>query len=107
VLGQLPGRPRVAACDDADDGLELVISHWALPELVEAAARIGQTETAAAALERLVDITLAGGTHCALNAEKRSRALLSEGESADSYDQAAIELLGRSRTQAGLARAPT
>jgi hypothetical protein len=43
----------------------------------------------------------------ALNAEKRSRALLSEGESADSYDQAAIELLGRSRTQAGLARAPT
>jgi len=42
----------------------------------------------------------------ALNAEKRSRALLSEGESADSYDQAAIELLGRSRTQAGLAAHP-
>ena len=70
------------AAKRASDVNELVISPWALPELVEAAARSGQTETAAAALDRLVEIALATGTDCALGAEKRSRALLSEGESA-------------------------
>jgi DNA-binding CsgD family transcriptional regulator len=89
----------------ASDVDELVISPWALPELVEAAARSGQTETAAAALDRLAEIALATGTDCALGTEKRSRALLSEGEVADGCYRASIELLGRSRTRTGLARA--
>jgi DNA-binding CsgD family transcriptional regulator len=92
------------AAKRASEANELVISPWALPELVEAAARSGQTETAAAALDRLVEIALATGTDYALGAEKRSRALLSEGESADGCYRAAIELLGRSRTRTGLAR---
>jgi DNA-binding CsgD family transcriptional regulator/tetratricopeptide (TPR) repeat protein len=92
------------AAKKASDVDELVISPWALPELVEAAARSGQTETAAAALDRLAEIALASGTDCALGAEKRSRALLSEGESADGCYRDAIELLGRSRTRTGLAR---
>jgi DNA-binding CsgD family transcriptional regulator len=93
------------AAKKASDVDEVVISPWALPELVEAAARSGQTEIAAAAVAQLAEIALATGTDCALGTEKRSRALLSEGESADGCYQAAIELLGRSRTRTGLARA--
>ncbi|HEY2173479.1 MAG TPA: LuxR C-terminal-related transcriptional regulator [Mycobacteriales bacterium] len=92
------------AAKKASDVNELVISPWALPELVEAAARSGQTETAAAALDRLVEIALATGTDYALGTEKRSRALLSDGESTDGYYREAIELLGHSRTRTGLAR---
>jgi DNA-binding CsgD family transcriptional regulator len=92
------------AAKRASDVNELVISPWALPELVEAAARSGQTETAAAALDRLAEVALASGTDCALGTEMRSRALLSEGESADGYYRASIELLGHSRTRTALAR---
>ncbi len=92
------------AAKRASDVNELVISPWALPELVEAAARSGETEIAAAALDRLVEVALATGTDCAVGSEKRSRALLSEGESADGCYQSAIELLGRSRTRTALAR---
>ena len=35
---------------------------WALPELIEAAARIGETDLARAALERLAETTLPAGT---------------------------------------------
>jgi DNA-binding CsgD family transcriptional regulator len=94
----------VDAAEKASDVGELVISPWALPELVEAAARSGKTETAAAALERLTEVALATGTGCAVGQERRSRALLSDGEVADGYYRAAIELLGRSRTRTGLAR---
>jgi DNA-binding CsgD family transcriptional regulator/tetratricopeptide (TPR) repeat protein len=92
------------AAKKATEVNELVISPWALPELVEAAARSGQTNTAAAAHERLGEVAVASGTECALGAEKRSRALISEGESADSCYRAAIELLGNSRTRTALAR---
>jgi ATP/maltotriose-dependent transcriptional regulator MalT len=74
-------------------------------QLVEAAARSGRTETAEAALERLSGVALAAGTACAVGQEKRSRALLSDGELADGYYRGAIELFGRSRTRTGLARA--
>ena len=55
---------------------------WALPELIEAAVRSGNTQTANDALERLAETTQAGGTDFGLGIEARSRALLSDGEAA-------------------------
>ena len=53
---------------------------WALPELVEAAARTGNTELAADALDKSSEWTQAGRTDWGLGVEARSRALLSDGE---------------------------
>jgi DNA-binding CsgD family transcriptional regulator len=81
------------------------ISVWALPELVEAAARTGNTELASEALNQLADWTQAGGTDWGLGVEARSRALLSEGEQADRLYREAITRLGRTRIRPELARA--
>jgi hypothetical protein len=59
---------------------DLWFHNFGLVELIEAAVRTGNAEHAADALERLSEITRAGGTDWALGAEARSRALLSEGE---------------------------
>jgi DNA-binding CsgD family transcriptional regulator len=80
-------------------------SSWALPELVEAAARTGDTELARDALGRLTQTTQPSGTDLALGIEARSRALLSEGKAADDWYREAIERLGRSRLRTELARA--
>jgi tetratricopeptide (TPR) repeat protein len=58
-------------------------SLWALPELVEGAARAGDAELALDALQRLVETTRPSGTDLALGIEARSRALLSDGQAAD------------------------
>jgi DNA-binding CsgD family transcriptional regulator len=78
---------------------------WALTELIEAAARSGQPETAAAALDRLTERTRAAGTEWARGAEACSRALVSDGRVADALYQEAIEHLGRCRMAVHLARA--
>jgi DNA-binding CsgD family transcriptional regulator len=78
---------------------------WALPELVEAAARQGDTELARDALERLAAATQPAGTDSALGIEARSRALLSDGETAERLYQEAIERLGRTLLRPELARA--
>ena len=57
------------------------------------------------ALGRLTDITRAGGTDWALGIEARSRALLSEGEPAETLYREAIERLGRTRIRGEHARA--
>ena len=46
-------------------------SMWALPELVEAAARVGDTELARDALNRLAETTQPAGTEFALGIEAR------------------------------------
>ena len=56
---------------------------WALPELVEAAARIGENDVARLALDRLAEMTRPAGTDWGLGTQARSRALLSDGENAD------------------------
>jgi len=78
---------------------------WSLPELVEAATRCMKTGVAAAALERLTERTQVAGTEWALGVEARSRALLSEGASAEELYREAIDRLARCRIAPERARA--
>jgi DNA-binding CsgD family transcriptional regulator/tetratricopeptide (TPR) repeat protein len=96
---------RAAARHASEDTFTLHVSMWALPELVEAAARSGITEVAAGALERLAETTQAGGTDFGLGLEARCRALLSGGAAADELYREAIDRLGRTRLRPELARA--
>jgi DNA-binding CsgD family transcriptional regulator len=78
---------------------------WSLTELVEAAVRSGQPARASDALQRLSETTRASGTDWALGTEARSRALVSEGQTAENYYREAIERLGRTRMRPAVARA--
>jgi ATP/maltotriose-dependent transcriptional regulator MalT len=78
---------------------------WCLPELVEAAARIGETDLAGHALERLAEMTLPAGTDFALGMLARSRALLSDGATAEGLYREAIERLRRTQLRPELGRA--
>src|SRR5215216_5723698 len=88
-------------CEHDDVGLFA----WALVELIEAGARSGATDAASAALERLSARTRASGTDWALGIQAGSRALLSEGRSAEPLYCEAVERLARSRGVVHLARA--
>ena len=81
------------------------VSMWALPELVEAAARSGNTALARDALEQLAATTWPCGTDWALGIEARCRALLSDGEVADELYREAIDRLSRTQLRPELARA--
>jgi DNA-binding CsgD family transcriptional regulator len=81
------------------------LSMWALPELVEAAARTGNTGLAGDALDQLSEWTPAGGTDWGLGVEARCRALLSDGEAADRLFREAIDRLGQTGMRPDLARA--
>jgi ATP/maltotriose-dependent transcriptional regulator MalT len=78
---------------------------WALPELVEAAARCGNGQLAVEALDRLAETTRPGGTDFGLGIEARSRALVSEGAVAEGLYREAIDRLGRTELRPELARA--
>jgi DNA-binding CsgD family transcriptional regulator/tetratricopeptide (TPR) repeat protein len=80
-------------------------SMWALPELVEAAARGGDAELARHALKRLAKATRPCGTDWALGIEARCRALLSAGAAAEELYREAIDRLSRTRLRPQLARA--
>ena len=82
-----------------------LFANWALAELIEAAARSGVPELAADALQRLSATACASGTDWALGVEARSRALLSEGETAETLYREAIDRLGRTRLRVELGRA--
>ncbi len=84
---------------------ELGASTWAQTEFIEAAARSGHPERAAGPLRRLQEISIAAGTDWAIGVERRSRALVSDGEVAESLYREAIERLGRTRVRTSLARA--
>jgi DNA-binding CsgD family transcriptional regulator len=84
---------------------EELFTQWALPELVEAAARCGRQTIALAASERLSDQTEACGTELALGMGARARALVSDGQVANDLYEEAIQRLGRCRAAAHLARA--
>jgi DNA-binding CsgD family transcriptional regulator len=98
-------RALAAAERAAEEMPQLFISAWARPELIEAAVRGGKPERATAALELLVEVTSTAGTDWAMGIDARSRALMSEGKTAERLYQEALDHLGRARLRPELARA--
>ncbi|HWG61161.1 MAG TPA: helix-turn-helix transcriptional regulator, partial [Streptosporangiaceae bacterium] len=89
----------------AEQAPELYISMWALPELIEAASRTGQTGLAADALGRLAEATGTGQTDWGQGVYGRCRALLSDGQDAEGWYREAVGRLTRTRLRPELARA--
>jgi DNA-binding NarL/FixJ family response regulator len=89
----------------SDDTPELVVSAWALSELIEAATRSGNTQVADEALERLVARTDDCDGAWGRGLEARSRALVSEGKAAERHYCEAIDRLGATGLRPDLARA--
>jgi DNA-binding CsgD family transcriptional regulator len=98
-------QPAATAAYRASAVDEIVISPWALYELVEAAARSDQPERACAAADQLSRLAVASGSNWARGAAARSRALVSGGSAAEAEYRAAIELLSSTRMATHLARA--
>jgi DNA-binding CsgD family transcriptional regulator len=94
-----------AAQRASEDRREVVYNNWALAELIEAAARLGRAEAASVALERLSEMATTSGSEWAIGLEARSRALLGDGEAAESLYREAVERLARTRARVELARA--
>jgi DNA-binding CsgD family transcriptional regulator len=84
---------------------ELYVSMWALPELIEAASRTGQTQQAADALDRLAEATGISQTDWAQGIYARCRALLRDGQDAEDSYREAIDRLSRTGFRTELARA--
>jgi DNA-binding CsgD family transcriptional regulator len=84
---------------------EMTAPTWTMVELIEAAARSGRTDIATDALARLAETTSASGTDWGRGVEARSRALVSDGDTAERLYREAIERLARRRVRADLARA--
>jgi len=76
-----------------------------LVELIEAAVRSDQPQSAAEGLDRLADRTQASGSDWALGLEARSRALVTPGPAAESLYQEALQRLARASVPPYLARA--
>jgi DNA-binding CsgD family transcriptional regulator len=98
-------KPAAEAAHGASAVDEIVISPWALSELVEAAARSDQPERARAAADQLSQLAVASAGNWARGAAARSRALVSQGRAAEEEYRAAIELLASTRMATHLARA--
>jgi len=89
----------------SDHAPELYVSMWALPELIEAAVRTGETRLAADAFERLDQAARVADTDWAAGIRARSRALLSEGQDAEGSYREAIARLNGTRLRSEPARA--
>ena len=87
----------VAAEKAAANPMELAFSSWSLVQLIEAAVRCGERESAASALEQLVKTTSPSATDWALGIEARSRALLADGDTAERQYREAIDRLSAAR----------
>lgn len=95
----------LAEADRACRHEDLGFYGFSLIELVEAGARCGALDVADTALRRLDERTRACGTDWALGILARSRALLDDGQAADTLYREAIERLARTRITIHLARA--
>jgi DNA-binding CsgD family transcriptional regulator len=89
------------ACEYEDLG----VFGFSLVELVEAAARSGAHDEAAAALRQLEERTGAASTDWALGLRAWSRALVTDADGAEPFYREAIERLERCRVTVHLARA--
>ena len=95
----------LAAAQQACEHDELGFGVWVLPELIEAAVRIGRRDVAVAGLHQLSERTSLSRREWAHAIEARSRALLTSGPAAENLYQEAIGQLGRSQMRVHLARA--
>lgn len=95
----------MAAAQASTKIAELWVSVWVLPEIVEAATRVGDDRVARDALDRLADAAEPCDTDWAQGILARCRALLSEGVAADRLYREAIRRLGRTRLRPEHARA--
>ncbi len=82
-----------------------LFANWSVAELIEAATRSGVPELAADAVQWLSATAGASGSDWALGVDARSRALLSDGKTAETRYREAIGRLGRTRLRVELARA--
>jgi len=94
----------LAAAREGCEYEDLGFHSWCLFELTEAAARTGNKETAAQAVQRLEERAGASGTDWGLGALASAQALLADNEHADSLFTEAIERLERTRIVVHLAR---
>ena len=92
------------AARDAAEPDQLCLTGWALVELIEAAARSDQPDTARCAIELLSKRTRAAGTDWALGTEMAARALVADGPDAEAWYLQAIDRLTRSQITIHLAR---
>jgi DNA-binding CsgD family transcriptional regulator len=102
-LGQY--QAALASAEQACVHDDLAVLGFSLVELVEAGARSGALDPAAAAVRRLEERANASSTGWALGVLARSRALLTDGRDADLLYREAIERLRRTRIAVHLARA--
>jgi DNA-binding CsgD family transcriptional regulator len=94
-----------AASEAISDMPELFIAGWASNELVEAAARSGNSKLAAEAVARLAEATEGNEFGWAVGVNARALALTSEGETAERHYRVAIDELSGTRLRPELARA--
>jgi DNA-binding CsgD family transcriptional regulator len=93
-----------AATEGATGADETWYAALAVVELIEAASRTGRPERAAEAVELLSESTRASDTPWARGVEARSRALLADGETAESLYRDAIQWLEPTSLRVDLAR---
>jgi DNA-binding CsgD family transcriptional regulator len=104
-IGRGRYKAALAAAREACEADYLFGATLTLPDLVEAAARSGEPDVAAAAARDLADATVSSGTEWALGVLARSRALLAPDDDAESLYEVAIDHLKRCRATPQLARA--
>jgi DNA-binding CsgD family transcriptional regulator len=95
----------LAAARRVVDEAELVPVNWAMPELIEAAVRVGSPELAEEIDTRLTERSEASGTDWALGIAARSHALLVDDGRAEEFYVDAVERLSTTRARVDLARA--
>ena len=94
-----------AAVEATEQSPETFIASWALSELIEAATRTGKADLAEGALARLGEHAQGCDAEWALGIHARSRALLTEGGTAEPLYREAVDRLGRTRLRPEHARA--
>ena len=94
-----------ASREVATNGIYPLLAMWALFELIEASARVGDTTVAWDALDELAATTQPAGSSFALGIEARCRALLADGDDAETAYREAIKQLDRAGIRTEQARA--